>query len=1509
MFKHAKSLRRVGAQAILSAALLFAAAGPLAVAPTPAFAADAPQQNAVRPNSAQYKYQKDELAAFCHFGPNTFNEIEWGEHYGNKAPSEIFTLTEDFDAENYVKTIKDAGFTRLVVTAKHHDGFCTWQSDLTEYDMGGVTQYKGGKGDILAELSAACTKYDLDMGLYLSPWDIHDPSYGYSNGEAPGIGTSTDPKVNYNFYYDGQLREILGNSKYGNNGKFVEVWMDGAKGSGANAQVYDFQRWYNTIHELEGDDCQIFQGGDFAGIRWIGNENGLAHDTTWGPCKTDKNAKDGFNTNLSGGFSKGFPDGDKWLVPEADARITSGWFWGTAKNTPKTLTDLGNMYFQSVGHGAPLLLNVPPNNKGKLDVAIADRVREFGQNIKDSFKDDLTRANKSGRAAATAEASSTWNDNEAYGASKVLDGKDDTYWCAKNAANQSLTVKLPKPTTFDVVSIEEAIQNGQRISGFTVSYQTEENGAWTEFGRGGTIGAKRLVRGTAVTATAVKVTFTTHNFGDENLSLPQISEMGLFKASRGFEKPAPLPEGMVGIDNAEMTKTGKWNDEKIDGCFKGTSMWTTQSGATASFKFTGTKFAIVGTKDPNHGTFTVSIDGGAAQTINTHDSVRTVPALLFESDTLEAREHNVVITATGTVGIDAAAYLNNDSTGMFDFTETNVTMDEDSTHAFTIRRTGGSKGSVTLVVQPEPGSAIQDNFDTTPQEVTFADGETEKQVNIKTRRVVTGSAADGDKQFSVSLAVKTGEGAVIGYHGVADVTITDLDAACNALIARAEALDTANFNADSVAELTAAIEAARNAADNGDVKGVEVRKAMKALQDAMDNLSFAFPATQGKTVTIEAEHGTLIDDHSNDRDQWGGNYPMEIVDFEGASGGKIVNAINNGDAVSYRVNVKRAGTYSVKLTYSSGSTTNAIKLSDDNGVFEAIESVSAGHTNPRELKTVTFDLVAKKPGTTTLTVGTPGNVSAPRLDKFDITLKEAAVDKSDLQKAVDKADELSSEDYTTDSWQAFQTALTAAREMLNNETATQTQVDGALETLDNARKALHAVTVFAFPTKSGETVTIEAEHGTMLDDHSNDTNQWGTYPMTVMNLNGASGGKVVDAIMNGDAISYRVKVERPGIYRVTLTYFSGSEANAVKLSDNGGVFEAVDSVSAGGTNPTELKTVTFDLVAKKSGTTTLTVGTPGNADAPRLDKFDITLKKAVVNKDELKKAVDDAAKLAEDDYTAETWTPFKAALASAQGVLADEEATQDQVNDALKALTDARGALAEKPAKPAVDKAALQKAVDDLKGLKADDYTAETWAAFQAALASAQDVLGNEDATQEQVNDALKALTDARGALAEKPVKPAVDKATLQKAVDDLKGLKADDYTAETWAPFETALETAQDVLGNEEATQDQVDGALKALTDAHGALKVKEITPDPEPEPKPEPKPNPTPNPGGNTGNAGNKDDKPAAATKPSASSKKDGKDLPTTGDASIVATVLAGGSGAAALAAARVIDRKRRR
>lgn len=218
----------------------------------------APEADEVIPDANQYRYAKDELAAFCHFGPNTFNEIEWGEHYGSRTPDQIFTLEDNFDADTMVKTLKDAGFKKLIVTAKHHDGFCIWNSAYTTYDVESTSyadyDYDGMGGDILAEISAACTKYDMNMGLYLSPWDIHEPSYGTVDG---------DPN-NYNDFYNNQLEEILGNPIYGNDGHFDEIWMDGAKGSGAYAQDYDFQRWFATIQKHEGKeagydaDCMLF---------------------------------------------------------------------------------------------------------------------------------------------------------------------------------------------------------------------------------------------------------------------------------------------------------------------------------------------------------------------------------------------------------------------------------------------------------------------------------------------------------------------------------------------------------------------------------------------------------------------------------------------------------------------------------------------------------------------------------------------------------------------------------------------------------------------------------------------------------------------------------------------------------------------------------------------------------------------------------------------------------------------------------------------------------------------------------------------------------------------------------------------------------------------------------------------------------------------------------------------------------------------------------------------------
>ena len=329
----------------------------------------APTPDDVIPDANQYKYQKDELAAFCHFGPNTWSGYEWGFDQGSQrwlyegqAPNEIFRLENDFDADRIVKTLQDAGFKKLIVTAKHHDGFCIWNSKHTEYDIAS-TGYKDGNGDILAEISVACSKYNMDMGLYLSPWDVAEPSYGYKDAEGNKTDKEHDVK-DYNEYYNDQLEEILSSDLYGNKGHFVEVWMDGANGYVNNPQEYDFVKWFETIQKYEGKvagypaDCMLFGAEAYTTVRWIGNENGTAAKDTWSKSQVDK-SNNTINSNNQSGHTIGFEDGNQWTVPEADARITSGWFWSPSKNVPKSMEQLSSMYFDSVGHNATLLLNVP----------------------------------------------------------------------------------------------------------------------------------------------------------------------------------------------------------------------------------------------------------------------------------------------------------------------------------------------------------------------------------------------------------------------------------------------------------------------------------------------------------------------------------------------------------------------------------------------------------------------------------------------------------------------------------------------------------------------------------------------------------------------------------------------------------------------------------------------------------------------------------------------------------------------------------------------------------------------------------------------------------------------------------------------------------------------------------------------------------------------------------------------------------------------------------------------
>lgn len=756
-----------------------------------------PEKDKVLPNENQYEYQKQELAAFCHFGPNTFNEIEWGENYGSRTPDDIFKLEADFDADTFVKTIKEAGFEKLIVTAKHHDGFCIWNSKHTEYDVESTSyknyNYDGLQGDVLAEISAACTEYDVDMGLYLSPWDIHDDSYGYKDkdgkplvqpiynsqgqvtGQKPLDGMTWDEvkekdakeSRDYNEYYNNQLIEILSDDKYGNDGHFKEVWMDGAKGSGAGYQEYTFEKWFETIQKYEGkdagyeSDCMLFGAEAYTTVRWIGNENGYANEQTWSKSKVDYETNK-IDSNNVGGFTAGYEDGNQWTVPESDARITSGWFWGTKKNTPKSVADLAGMYFNSVGHNSPLLLNIPPNTQGKIDDAILNRVTEFGQNIKDTFKSNLA-------AHGTARATEVRGNDLAFSPENVLDGQDDTYWTVEDGTTTgSLVIDLGEAKTFDVVSVEEAIQFGQRIKQFKVEYSNGDSD-WKVFDQGTTIGAKRLCRKGAVKADKIRITVTTTS------AVPMLTEVGVYKATVDFELPSAAPEGMQVIDERDKEfsfSSSGWTMESGTQYLNGTNAWA-KKGASFEIKFTGSKIYLVGTLDSGHGTASVTIDGKDAKEINTNAGKRAVGQIIYTSEDLEDGAHTLRLEVTDNskaIGIEGAYVINNGGLGMIGVEKAEYTMKEDSEMKMKLVRIGGSKGEATVTVSPNPGTAIQDDFDTEgTATITFKDGEKEKDFVVITRR---NTNTTGEQYFTEELSTKD-EKLILGFNSKAKIIIQD----------------------------------------------------------------------------------------------------------------------------------------------------------------------------------------------------------------------------------------------------------------------------------------------------------------------------------------------------------------------------------------------------------------------------------------------------------------------------------------------------------------------------------------------------------------------------------------------------------------------------------------------------------------------------------------------------------------------------------------------------------------
>ena len=444
----------------------------------------------VRPSARQLAWQELEFIAFIHFTINTFTDKEWGN--GTEDPA-IFNPTQ-LDTRQWVRVCKDAGMKMIILTAKHHDGFCLWPSKYTEHSVKN-SPWKNGRGDVVRELADACRQAGLKLGLYLSPWDRHEPTYGNT--------------VKYNKFYKNQLRELLTNY-----GEISEVWFDGAKGKDAKDMVYDWPGYYAIIRKLQ-PDAVIFNGLD---IRWVGNERGYARESEWSVMNRNDKHFGFINPQQKDlGSLEALGDGENliWYPAETDVSIRPGWFYHASQDDKvKSLEKLLDIYYISVGRNTVLLLNLPPDRRGLIHENDVQRLRELRKVLDATFKHNLAMG-------AAAKASCVRGDNPRYGADKIVDGKKDTYWSTDDwTTSATLEFDLGKKCTFNVAELAEYIKVGQRVEEFVL--EAQHGKTWKEFARGTTIGYKRLLRFDDTTARKVRIRIL------DSRVCPRISNFALF---------------------------------------------------------------------------------------------------------------------------------------------------------------------------------------------------------------------------------------------------------------------------------------------------------------------------------------------------------------------------------------------------------------------------------------------------------------------------------------------------------------------------------------------------------------------------------------------------------------------------------------------------------------------------------------------------------------------------------------------------------------------------------------------------------------------------------------------------------------------------------------------------------------------------------------------------------------------------------------------------------------------
>lgn len=466
----------------------------------------------VIPSKRQYEWQKLELTGFIHFGINTFNEVEWGER---NTDITRFNPTE-IDVEQWVKAFKDAGFKLIILTTKHHDGFCLWPSEYTDYDISN-TPFQNGQGDIVRDLARACESAGIKLGVYLSPWDMHEQTYGTPE---------------YNQYFMNQLTELLTNY-----GEISEVWFDGANGEGPNGrkQVFDWQSYYKLIRELQPNAVIAIMGPD---VRWVGTESGYGRQTEWSilpgeAMDQEKIADESQQQALDGAFiPRNLMDEDLgsrekivnaksliWYPAEIDVSIRPRWFYHKDDDdlvkSPEKLVDI---YFNSVGLNGVLLLNIPPDKRGLIHENDIKSLQGMRQILDSTFNENLV---KDGQAF-------TSNQKDGNEAALILDDSLKTFWTTEgNIDTATIVIELKDETTFNTAMLQENILEGQRIEKFHLQFWDGES--WNTFAEATTIGYKRLLRFPDVTAGKIKIVI------DQCRTNPTLSSFGLYRSPLSWQ--------------------------------------------------------------------------------------------------------------------------------------------------------------------------------------------------------------------------------------------------------------------------------------------------------------------------------------------------------------------------------------------------------------------------------------------------------------------------------------------------------------------------------------------------------------------------------------------------------------------------------------------------------------------------------------------------------------------------------------------------------------------------------------------------------------------------------------------------------------------------------------------------------------------------------------------------------------------------------------------------------------